>query len=118
MIDRRFAGRDPFFSFPGLDAYCRGIYLIRGAQSCFLACLLFGRSRGAGGYDGPASPHSEEEHPEKEAEGGQSYPGDTAQGEVKSKMLGWRFRSGRRCFFTWRHLELRYFNCIEQREYV
>ena len=115
-------GRDAFFSFSGLDAYRRGIRCIGigvgvgicNGSCCFRLCLFFKRSRGAGGDNCPSGPHPKEKHPEKEAEGGQSYPGDTAQGEVKSKMSDRRFLSGRRRFFAWRHWKVRNFNYIRK----
>ncbi|MCI5166395.1 MAG: hypothetical protein D3903_09920 [Candidatus Electrothrix sp. GM3_4] len=125
---------DPFFSFSGLDAYRRGIccigigigidiaigngigHRLGNSRRCFLVYLFFNRSRGAGGYDGSSGPYPKEKHPKKKAEGGQRYPDNTAQGEVENKLFDRRFSSGWGCFFTWRHLKLRNFNWIKEKE--
>jgi len=113
LIERRFGGRNPLFSLSGLDTDRRVLLGKVDAARRSLPVGLFCRQNGGTGrYDCPAGPYSQKEHPEKEAEGGQSYPGDTAQGEVKGEIFGRCFLCGRGCSFSLRHSELNNLNYI------
>ncbi len=129
-MKRGFAGGNAFFSFPGLDTYCRGSSILRTGWNSLQICFLYifsifsiffiffifsffsivmyrKRSRRAGRYDCFPGPDPDQEHTEKKARGGQSYPGDPVEAELKMKMFGRCFRRSRGTFFTWRHGKLR-----------
>ena len=127
-MKRGFAGGDTFFSFPGLDTYCRDSSILRIVWNGLQICLSYIASvssffsifmcskwcRRAGGYNCFSGPDSDQEHAQKKARGDQSYPGNPVEAELKMKMFGRCFWRSRRAFFAWRHGELRNVNRIHK----